>query len=106
MNQTEIAFRDLLGNSIGMYALYVAIGIAVVFLGLVVYDHFRGRKRRKHNRRFQPPAMSFRQKLARPFALTGEVFQALRQAAHRRARQKDRAERAQRQAEQMRRGRK
>ena len=98
-DNTEIHLRDIIGDSIGMYVLYIAIGLAVLFLGIIIYDHFRGRHRRRHSRRFDTPQLTFRQRILRPFTLTREIYQALRDAAQQRARRK---ERAQRLAEQMR----
>ena len=97
MSQTEIALHDILGDKVGVYVLYAAIGLALLFLGIVAYDHFRGRRRRKHNHRHLPPAPPLRRRLLRPFTVARETFHLLRSAAQRNARRKERDQKIARQ---------
>lgn len=83
-----------------MEVLIVAIALAALFIGIMVYDHFRRRRQRRHNRRFQPPPLSFKERVLRPFTLSREIYQALTDAVRKRGRRKARE---QRMAEQMRR---
>ena len=71
--------------------LWIAVGIAVVFLGLLVYDFVR---RRKHRRRYRGEPESLRAKLLkrlrRAQAFKGDLEQILQERSRRN--QRDRRE--------------
>ncbi|MGA2863617.1 MAG: hypothetical protein ABSF95_03920 [Verrucomicrobiota bacterium] len=98
MDDTQQVLHELFSNPTAL--LYIALGMLALFLGLLIFDPFRSRKRHRHRRRFEPPPPTFRQRLVKPFAQIRAVWRALFDLARRRARRRARAERL---AEQMRR---
>ena len=73
-----------------MVVLWVAIGLAVLFIGALVYDQIR---RRKRTWRPGEPREGFRAALGRPFQRIRMLRQELKTLAGERSRRKQRAER-------------
>jgi hypothetical protein len=82
--------------------LYFALVLLALFLGLLIFDPFRGGMPRHHGRHShsQRPRPTFRQRLLMPFVQIRAIWVLLTDLARRRARRRARAERL---AEQMRR---
>jgi hypothetical protein len=100
MNDTEDVLRDLLSNPMAL--LYLAVIVLVLFIGLLVFDPFRGEKRRHHGHGSSSrlSQRTLRQRLLAPFVQMRANWMALASFARRRARRRARAERV---AEEMRR---
>jgi len=73
-----------------MVVLWVTISLAVLFIGALVYDQIR---RRKRTRRPGEPRESFRATLGRPFQRLSLLRQELRALSRERSRRKQRDER-------------
>jgi len=91
------SISDLTDGSIfgGPYVLlWIAGGLAALFLGLLFYDGFRRKlRRRKHWNREANSDTSFRKKLQQPVEAARMVRNALSDYSRRRARQQELAER-------------
>jgi hypothetical protein len=74
----------------GTVLLWVAIGLAVLFIGLLIYDQVR--RRRPRHRRLGEPRPGFRAALRRPFQQAKRLREELRSLARERARRKQRDE--------------
>lgn len=100
MNDTQEVIRDLFSNPMAL--LYLAVIVLVLFIGLLVFDPFRGQKSRHHGHGSSArlPQRSLRQRLLAPFVQMRANWMVLASFARRRARRRARAERV---AEEMRR---
>jgi hypothetical protein len=83
MEQDASSTRVILFSS-GTVLLWVAVGLAVVFLGILFYDLVRRRQRRRHHRR-EPEGPA--EKLVKPFRRVRAFQIDLWKALHHRARQ-------------------
>ena len=85
-----------------MALLYFALAVVVLFIGLLIFDPFRGLKdrHRGHGSHSRLPRRTLRQRLLAPFVQLRESWMVLASFARRRARRRARAERV---AEEMRR---
>jgi hypothetical protein len=98
MDETQLILRNVFSNPTAILGSAVALG--VLFIALLAFDHFVGRKRNRHSRHLRPPPETLGQKLRKPFVQVRLIAKLLLDTAHRRARRRARSERL---AEQMRR---
>jgi hypothetical protein len=96
MSQTDYILTDPFGSGLALWLLYGAIGLVVVFVGLLLCDHFLGTRQRQHDRR-RLPRLTLRQRVAGFFSQLQELVQMLKKSARQRARRRERAERIARQ---------
>jgi len=71
--------------------LWIAVGLAVVFLGLLAFDFIKRRRRTRHHRRSEPKGL--RAKLLEPIHRAQALQSDLEQMLHERSRHKDRGPR-------------
>jgi hypothetical protein len=99
-NDTAAVLQELFSNPTGL--LIFALVVLALFMGLLIFDPFKDRKRRHHGRHSpaRVPRPTVGQRLGMPFVQIRALCVALIDLACRRARRRARAERL---AEQMRR---
>ena len=99
-SDTQDVLHEIFGNPTAI--LYFALVVLALFIGLLIFDPFKGRKHRHHGHhshsRLARPTIG--QRLRRPFVQIRATWVVLTDLARRRARRRARAERV---AEQVRR---
>ena len=100
MSDTDVVLRELFSNPTVL--LCFALAVLALFIGLLIFDPFRGRRHSHHGRhsRSQRPRPTLGRRLCLPFVRIREICHLLVELARRRERRRARAERL---AEQMRR---
>ena len=93
MSDSEIALRELFGKSVTTYILCGAIAFFLLFIGLLIFDHFRRQRKYRHMRRYAPAPLTFGAAVKRPFVQAREAFHVLKDAARRSSRRRQRDER-------------
>ena len=76
----------LLSGTNETYLLYVAIGLALLFVGVLVFDFLR---RRRRKRRYETQSGNLGRALSRPFRRVREFFEALSHLHRHRMRRKE-----------------